>query len=121
MKKIAALSALALVIAACSNQTTSTAPAPAPAPTPQVTGVAEVAGVDDPVVVETPVEEVKVAAADPVTVSGGSGGTCLAVDVLANDGAFIRAGTAGTLSGDTFTVDGKSHDMSGINYSTKSC
>ncbi len=59
--------------------------------------------------------------ATPTTVRGGSGNTCLAVDVLANDMAFIRKGTAGTLVGNVFTVDGVPHDLSGTPYSTRSC
>ncbi len=111
MKKILILSAASLAVLACTPQPEpAPEPAPAPAPAPQAAATTQPA--DEPM---------QVAENKPVTVSGGSGSTCLAVDVLANDGAFIRAGTAGSLSGDTFTVDGKSHDMSGINYSVKSC
>lgn len=111
MKKILIVTAASLAVLACTPQPEpAPAPAPAPAPEPQASVVSQPA--DEPM---------EVAENKPVTVSGGSGSTCLAVDVLANDGAFIRAGTAGTLSGDVFTVNGKSHDMSGINYSVKSC
>lgn len=62
---------------------------------------------------------------NPVTVSGGSGAQCLAVDVLAHDGAFIRAGTAGYVTSeggrDMFVVNGVGHDISGINYSIANC
>lgn len=113
MNKLAILGFAALAISACQTKapvevmdtnTTVDVSTPATTATTQAASDTEIAMVSE-----------------PVTVSGGSGSTCLAVDVLANDGAFIRAGTAGTLSGDTFTVNGASHDISGINYSVKPC
>lgn len=61
----------------------------------------------------------------PKTINGGTGSQCLAVDVLANDYAFIRRGTAGTLEKrdgkEFFVVNGTPHDITGINYSIKAC
>ncbi len=110
MNKILLITAASLAVLACTPQD---AAQPVPQPPVETQAVAAPAPA-----VEEPVQ---VASNTPVTVSGGSGGTCLAVDVLANDGAFIRAGTAGSLSGDVFTVNGTSHDMTGINYSVNDC
>ncbi len=112
MKKLMILSVSALAIAACQNDAApeTQTPMPVEQTTPQTTSSAQ-----------TVADANAQMAGKPVTVKGGSGSTCLAVDVLANDGAFIRAGTAGSLSGDVFTVNGVGHDMSGINYSVKGC
>ncbi len=109
MKKIAILGVAALAISACQQRPAVQVEEVGTIEIPQTTAATQVAN------------GTEMAMSEPVTVTGGSGSTCLAVDVLANDGAFIRAGTAGSLSGDVFTVNGKSHDMSGINYSTKPC
>lgn len=116
MNKLLLITAASLAVLACTTdqqaQTMPNEAAPAPEAAPTASAVAAPADAEQPV---------QVAENKPVTVSGGSGGTCLAVDVLANDGAFIRAGTAGSLSGDSFTVNGASHDLTGINYSVKDC
>lgn len=58
----------------------------------------------------------------PVTVSGGSGNQCLVYDILAQNGAFLRAGTAGTLENGAFIVNGvKYFEPSDTEFAVKNC
>lgn len=116
MKSFALLTATALAVVSCGANVLT------PAPINNVDNAALSAQLGDaPKPTPDAGPSIEVAAATPVTVSGGAGGTCLAVDVLANDGAFIRRGTAGSLSGDVFTVDGVGHDLADVPYSVKPC